>query len=89
MPPRYLSCAYNSGRLIDGAFNVPLERLMALNKSSLDRDFRLVGSEHGGGIAGLLEGFHQIHCLVRPSFLSDLLRRCRPVGFGIDTVMLT
>ena len=73
MPPRYLSCAYNNGRLIDGSFNVTLERLMALNKSSLDGDLRLVGSEHGGGGAGLLEGFHRIHCLVRPSFLSNLL----------------
>ena len=52
------------GCFIDGAFNVPLDELVSLNKSSLDGDFRNVGVEHGGGIAGLLEGFHQIHCLV-------------------------
>ena len=74
IPPRYLSCAYNSGQLVDGAFNVPLEKLMALNKSSLDGDFRLVGSERGGGVAGLLEGFHQIHCLVRRFLQSSLPR---------------
>ena len=66
--------AYSSDCLIDGAFNVPLEKLTALNKSSLDGDFRLVGSEHGGGVAGLLEGFHQIHCLVRYSLSSGLAR---------------
>ena len=71
----HLSNAYNSGCLIDGAFNVPLEKLTALNKSSLDGDFRLVGAEHGGGVAGLLEGFHQIHCLVRHLLFSSLPRR--------------
>jgi len=35
-----------------------------LNKSSLDRDFRLLDKEHGGGVGGLLGGAHQIHCLV-------------------------
>ena len=88
IPLRYLSYAYNSGLLIDGAFNVPLEKLIALNKSSLDGDFRLVGSEHGGGVAGLLEGFHQIHCLVR-HFLISSPRRSWPVGVTIDTLLLT
>jgi hypothetical protein len=50
--------------MIVGAFNVPLELLAGLNKSSIDGDFRLVGEEHGGGVGGLLEGAHQIHCLV-------------------------
>ena len=68
--------AYSSGCLIDGAFNVPLEKLTALNKSSLDGDFRVVSSEHGGGVAGLLEGFHQIHCLVR-----------HPISSGFPTVL--
>ncbi|KAK4455387.1 hypothetical protein QBC34DRAFT_432715 [Podospora aff. communis PSN243] len=46
-----------------GAFNVPLNLLAGLNKSSVDGDFRLVGEENGGGVGGLLEGAHQIHCL--------------------------
>lgn len=47
-----------------GAFSVPLDMIASLNKSSLDGDFRLVDKEHGGGVGGLLEGAHQIHCLV-------------------------
>ena len=47
-----------------GAFSVPLEMLAGLNKSSFDGDFRLVDQEHGSGVGGLLEGAHQIHCLV-------------------------
>ncbi|KAL2018453.1 hypothetical protein VTK56DRAFT_809 [Thermocarpiscus australiensis] len=46
-----------------GAFSVPQHMLAGLNKSSMDGDFRLVGEEHGGGVGGLLEGAHQIHCL--------------------------
>lgn len=48
-----------------GAFSVPLESLGSLNKSSMIGDFRLVGEDRGGGVGGLLEGAHQIHCLVR------------------------
>ncbi|RFU73233.1 tat pathway signal sequence [Trichoderma arundinaceum] len=47
-----------------GAFSVPLELLGGLNKSSMTGDFRLVGEDQGGGVGGLLEGAHQIHCLV-------------------------
>lgn len=47
-----------------GAFTVPLESLAGLNKSSMTADFRLVGSRTGAGVGGLLEGAHQIHCLV-------------------------
>ncbi|KAH8888131.1 hypothetical protein GQ53DRAFT_826688 [Thozetella sp. PMI_491] len=46
-----------------GAFSVPLDSLAGLNKSSLVGDFRLVDAAHGGGVGGLLEGAHQIHCL--------------------------
>lgn len=48
-----------------GAFSVPLDSLGSLNKSSMIGDFRLVGEDRGGGVGGLLEGAHQIHCLVR------------------------
>ncbi|CAD6444124.1 2e32aa8e-6cfb-45d8-a5a9-2b1a1978a1d9 [Sclerotinia trifoliorum] len=44
-----------------GAFNVPEEMLPGLNKSATG--LRKVPEEKGGGVAGLLEGFHQIHCL--------------------------
>lgn len=47
-----------------GAFSVPLDSLGSLNKSSMIGDFRLVGEDRGGGVGGLLEGAHQIHCLV-------------------------
>jgi hypothetical protein len=50
-----------------GAFSVPLESLAGLNKSSMTGDFRLVGSGTGAGVGGLLEGAHQIHCLVSES----------------------
>ena len=43
---------------------MPLDLLGGLNKSSVEGDFRLVGEENGGGVGGLLEGAHQIHCLV-------------------------
>ncbi|KAM6488156.1 hypothetical protein HDV62DRAFT_14818 [Trichoderma sp. SZMC 28011] len=46
-----------------GAFSVPLDSLGSLNKSSMIGDFRLVGEDRGGGVGGLLEGAHQIHCL--------------------------
>ncbi|KAL7939309.1 hypothetical protein V8C35DRAFT_275152 [Trichoderma chlorosporum] len=46
-----------------GAFSVPLESLGGLNKSSTMGDFRLVDEDRGGGVGGLLEGAHQIHCL--------------------------
>lgn len=51
--------------ILVGAFSVPLESLGSLNKSSMIGDFRLVGESRGGGVGGLLEGAHQIHCLVR------------------------
>ncbi|PCG89627.1 Protein of unknown function DUF3328 [Penicillium occitanis (nom. inval.)] len=44
-----------------GAFNVPKDMLPKLNKSTTG--WREVPEEKGGGVAGLLEGFHQIHCL--------------------------
>jgi hypothetical protein len=47
-----------------GAFSVPQESLGGLNKSSATGDFRLVGSGPDAGVGGLLEGTHQIHCLV-------------------------
>lgn len=47
-----------------GAFSVPVESLSGLNKSSSTGDFRLVDPKHGHGVGGLLEGAHQIHCLV-------------------------
>jgi hypothetical protein len=47
-----------------GAFSVPQEFLSGLNKSSTTGDFRLVGSEPDAGVGGLLEGAHQVHCLV-------------------------
>lgn len=50
--------------MLVGAFSVPVESLAGLNKSSALGDFRLVDSPHGGGVGGLLEGAHQIHCLV-------------------------
>lgn len=46
----------------DGAFSVPHEMLPKLNKSTTG--WREISHERGGGVAGLLEGFHQIHCLV-------------------------
>lgn len=57
---------YSQRKLIQkvGAFTVPLESLAGLNKSSMTADFRLVGSGTGAGVGGLLEGAHQIHCLV-------------------------
>ncbi|KAJ5217761.1 uncharacterized protein N7469_011386 [Penicillium citrinum] len=46
-----------------GAFPVPIEKLGALNESS-DVDWRRVHpGEPNSPTAGLLEGFHQIHCL--------------------------
>ncbi|KAI0514738.1 hypothetical protein F5B22DRAFT_610545 [Xylaria bambusicola] len=46
-----------------GAFSVPLDSLRGLNKSSIDGNFRNIEDELGGGVGGLLEGAHQIHCL--------------------------
>ncbi|KAI1168254.1 hypothetical protein F5B18DRAFT_658592 [Nemania serpens] len=43
-----------------GAFRVPVNTLAGLNKSSANGDFRRVDE---GGVGGLLEGAHQIHCL--------------------------
>ncbi|KAF7933005.1 uncharacterized protein EAE97_008772 [Botrytis byssoidea] len=45
-----------------GAFNVPEKMVPGFNKSSTG--LRRVPEEKGGGVAGLLEGSHQIHCLV-------------------------
>lgn len=48
----------------DGAFPVPIEKLGALNESD-DVDWRRVTPrEPHSPTVGLLEGFHQIHCLV-------------------------
>lgn len=44
-----------------GAFSVPKDMLPKLNKSTTG--WREIPEEKGGGVAGLLEGFHQIHCL--------------------------
>jgi hypothetical protein len=49
---------------IDGGFSFLAEKLPLLNKSSVDGDYRQLKGEEGGGVAGLLEGAHQIHCLV-------------------------
>ncbi|GAW23810.1 hypothetical protein ANO14919_133870 [Xylariales sp. No.14919] len=46
-----------------GAFSVTLDSLRGLNKSSVDGNFRNIEDELGGGVGGLLEGAHQIHCL--------------------------
>jgi hypothetical protein len=35
---------------------VPIEQLSALNKSSLNGDFRRIPEADGGGVGGLLEG---------------------------------
>ncbi|KAE8378328.1 hypothetical protein BDV26DRAFT_292284 [Aspergillus bertholletiae] len=56
-----------------GAFGVPIKGLTALNKSSLDGEFRAVDNFPGGGVAALLETFHQVHCvnLVRQFIYRD------------------
>jgi hypothetical protein len=55
-----------------GAFSVPVESLAGLNKSSADGDFRHID---GGGVGGLLEGAHQIHCLVSQEYNGRLAER--------------
>ncbi|EXV00379.1 DUF3328 domain protein [Metarhizium robertsii] len=50
-----------------GAFNVPEDKIPLLNKST-DDPWHHTDPSHGGGVAGLFWGFHQIHCL-------DLLRQ--------------
>ena len=47
-----------------GAFNVPEDKIPLLNKST-DDPWHHTDPSHGGGVAGLFWGFHQIHCLVR------------------------
>ncbi len=63
-----------------GAFSVPIELLGGLNKSSLVGDFRLVDPDHGGGVGGLLEGAHQIHCLV-----SSTVSRAQKTWANVET----
>ncbi|KAK1564010.1 uncharacterized protein LY79DRAFT_585368 [Colletotrichum navitas] len=46
----------------DGGVNVPLENLHALNKSP-EVDWERSDPAFGGGAVGLLEVFHQLHCL--------------------------
>ncbi|KAK1973380.1 hypothetical protein LZ30DRAFT_611001 [Colletotrichum cereale] len=46
----------------DGGVNVPLEHLHALNKST-EVDWERSDPAFGGGAVGLLEVFHQLHCL--------------------------
>ncbi|TDZ21041.1 Cyclochlorotine biosynthesis protein O [Colletotrichum orbiculare MAFF 240422] len=46
----------------DGGVNVPLENLHLLNKST-DVDWEKSDPTFGGGAVGLLEVFHQLHCL--------------------------
>ncbi|KAE8374158.1 hypothetical protein BDV26DRAFT_284484 [Aspergillus bertholletiae] len=50
-----------------GNLNVPLDKLVLLNKSTAT-DWIRVPPEHGGGVSGAIEVFHQIHCL-------DLIRQ--------------
>lgn len=49
--------------------------LPKLNKSTTG--WREIPEEKGGGVAGLLEGFHQIHCLVTNPFLISQSERPR------------
>ena len=52
---------------LDGGFNVPDDKLSLLNKS-LDRTWQRTPPEHGGGVAAMMWGFHQLHCLVSNAF---------------------
>lgn len=58
--------------------------LPKLNKSTTG--WREIPEEKGGGVAGLLEGFHQIHCLVR-NLLYILLFRAKITTSGVKLTL--
>lgn len=47
----------------DAAISIPESKLTLLNKSSSTQTFRHLPSSLGGGISGLPDVFHQLHCL--------------------------
>ena len=48
-----------------GGVNIPAQQFQTLNRSH-EKTYQRVDEERGGGYAGMIEGFHQLHCLVGP-----------------------
>ncbi|KAK2779161.1 hypothetical protein CKAH01_11420 [Colletotrichum kahawae] len=69
--------------------NVPVEKLPALNKSTAG-PWRHPTREQGGGVAGFIEVFHQLHCLnlVRQFTYRDSYNYSMEVPFGDTAAML-
>ncbi|TDZ21043.1 Cyclochlorotine biosynthesis protein O [Colletotrichum orbiculare MAFF 240422] len=69
--------------------NVPVEKLPALNKSTAG-PWRHLTREQGGGVAGFIEVFHQLHCLnlVRQFTYRDSYNYSMEVPFGDTAAML-
>jgi hypothetical protein len=51
---------------IVGGFDVPVDKLHLLNKSA-EESWQHTPEEFGGGVAAMMWGFHQLHCLVGTS----------------------
>jgi hypothetical protein len=46
-----------------GGISIPADKFPSYNRSN-EREFQRVPPEKGGGYAAMIEGFHQLHCLV-------------------------